>query len=73
MLELLGILVPVFGLIALGYGARAVGLLGPRAGEGLSEFVFVLEPVAHVREQVTHESVVRRRHARYRSGMRESP
>jgi malonate transporter len=42
MLELLGILVPVFGLIGLGYGARAVGLLGPRAGEGLSEFVFVL-------------------------------
>ena len=42
MLELLGILVPVFGLIALGYGARALGLLGPRAGEGLSEFVFVL-------------------------------
>lgn len=41
MVELLAILVPVFGLIGIGYAARALGLLGPRAGEGLSEFVFV--------------------------------
>jgi hypothetical protein len=39
--DLFAIAFPVFGLIAVGYGARWAGLLGPRAGEGLSEFVFV--------------------------------
>ncbi|HEY8565656.1 MAG TPA: AEC family transporter [Beijerinckiaceae bacterium] len=36
------IVLPVFGLIALGYLARRFGLLTDRAGEGISEFVFAL-------------------------------
>lgn len=40
--DLLAVSLPIFGLIALGYAARALRLLGPRAGQGLSEFVFVL-------------------------------
>jgi len=42
MLDLLTIVLPVFGLIGLGYLARRVGLVSDRAGEGLSEFVFTL-------------------------------
>lgn len=41
MIDLLGVAVPVFGLIALGFLARWAGLLSATAGEGLSEFVFV--------------------------------
>ena len=41
MIDLLGIAVPVFGLIALGFLTRWAGLLSATAGEGLSEFVFV--------------------------------
>jgi predicted permease len=42
MLGSLAIVLPVFGLIGVGYFARQVGLLTDRAGEGLSEFVFAL-------------------------------
>mgnify|MGYP001766873518 CR=1 FL=1 len=41
MSDLLAIAAPVFGLIAVGFLARWAGLLSERAGEGLSEFVFV--------------------------------
>jgi malonate transporter and related proteins len=36
----LAVVLPVFGLIGLGYLARRFGLLSDRAGDGLSEFVF---------------------------------
>jgi malonate transporter and related proteins len=42
MLASLAIVLPVFGLIGVGYGARRTGLLTDRTGEGLSEFVFAL-------------------------------
>ncbi len=42
MLELLTIVLPVFGLIGIGYIARRTGFLSDRVGEGLSEFVFAL-------------------------------
>lgn len=42
MLELLAIVLPVFGLIGIGYVARQTGFISERAGEGLSEFVFTL-------------------------------
>ncbi|MBZ6079379.1 AEC family transporter [Microvirga puerhi] len=42
MLELLAIVLPVFGLIAIGYGARRINFVSERMGEGLSEFVFSL-------------------------------
>lgn len=41
MSDLVAIVVPVFGLIAIGFFARWAGLLSATAGEGLSEFVFV--------------------------------
>jgi predicted permease len=40
--QIVAIVLPVFGLIALGYGAAAAGLLRREAGEALSEFVFVV-------------------------------
>ncbi|MGO4389601.1 AEC family transporter [Microvirga sp. 2YAF29] len=42
MLDLLMIVLPVFGLIAIGYIARQTGFVSERMGEGLSEFVFSL-------------------------------
>jgi malonate transporter len=42
MLELLAIVLPVFGLIGIGYVARQTGFVSERVGEGLSEFVFTL-------------------------------
>ncbi|MDU0342110.1 AEC family transporter [Bosea rubneri] len=42
MLTSLLTVLPVFGLIALGYGARWTRLLRESTGEGLSDFVFVL-------------------------------
>jgi predicted permease len=42
MLDLLTIVLPVFGLIGVGYAARRTGFISDRAGEGLSEFVFSL-------------------------------
>jgi hypothetical protein len=40
--ELFAIVLPVFGLIGIGYLARLTGLVSERTGEGLSEFVFTL-------------------------------
>ncbi|MGO4706077.1 AEC family transporter [Microvirga sp. 2MCAF38] len=42
MLESLAIVLPIFGLIAIGYGASRTGYVSHRVGEGLSEFVFTL-------------------------------
>ena len=42
MLSSFLIVLPVFGLIAIGYGARWLRLLRETTGEGLSDFVFVL-------------------------------
>jgi malonate transporter and related proteins len=42
MLDLLMIVLPVFGLIGIGYVARQTGFVSERMGEGLSEFVFTL-------------------------------
>lgn len=40
MLHVLTIVLPIFGLIAIGFSARLTGLVTDRAAEGLSEFVF---------------------------------
>jgi hypothetical protein len=42
MLSSLLIVLPVFGLIGIGYGARWLKILRETTGEGLSDFVFVL-------------------------------
>ncbi|HEX2556232.1 MAG TPA: AEC family transporter [Microvirga sp.] len=42
MLAALAIVLPVFGLIAIGSLARQTGVLSDRTGEGLSDFVFTL-------------------------------
>ena len=36
------IVLPVFGLIGVGYTARQIGLVSDATGEGLSDFVFTL-------------------------------
>lgn len=40
--QIAGIVVPVFGLIGLGYAVSASGLLKPATGDGLSDFVFTI-------------------------------
>jgi predicted permease len=42
MLASLAIVLPVFGLIAVGYGAHLIRLVTDRTGDGLSEFVFTI-------------------------------
>jgi malonate transporter len=42
MLDLLTIVLPIFGLIGIGYIARRTGFVSDRVGDGLSEFVFAL-------------------------------
>lgn len=42
MLDLLTIVLPVFGLIGIGYIARRTGFVSDKVGDGLSEFVFAL-------------------------------
>src|SRR3954451_13953036 len=42
MLASIAIVLPVFGLIGVGYLARQISLITDRTGEGLSEFVFAL-------------------------------
>src|SRR5687767_244948 len=42
MLGSFEVVLPIFGLILVGYAAARIGLITPRAGEGLSEFVFAL-------------------------------
>jgi len=42
MLHILSIVLPVFGLIGLGFFARMTRLVGDRTGEGLSDYVFAI-------------------------------
>ncbi|OYU46933.1 MAG: transporter [Rhizobiales bacterium PAR1] len=42
LISALAIVAPVFSLVAIGYLAARLGLVSERAGNGLSEFVFVL-------------------------------
>ncbi len=42
MTDILAIILPVFGLIGLGFLAVRVGIMTPAAGEGLSDYVFAL-------------------------------
>ncbi|PZQ12949.1 MAG: transporter [Ancylobacter novellus] len=42
MNDLVSIVLPTFGLIALGYAAGRLKLLGERAGDGLSDYVFLI-------------------------------
>ena len=42
MADLLAIVLPVFGLIGIGYVGRRTGFVSERMGDGLSEFVFSL-------------------------------
>jgi hypothetical protein len=42
MLGALAIVLPIFGLIAVGYAARRLRAVSDRTGEGLSDFVFTL-------------------------------
>jgi len=42
MLHILSIVLPVFGLIGLGFFARMTRLVSDRTGEGLSDFVFAI-------------------------------
>lgn len=42
MFDALLIVLPVFGLIAVGFAARLSGLIGDRTGDGLADFVFTI-------------------------------
>jgi predicted permease len=42
MQQILSIVLPVFGLVGIGYALAATKLLGEAVGDGLSEFVFVV-------------------------------
>jgi malonate transporter and related proteins len=42
MLHILLIVLPVFGLIGIGFGAHATKLVGDRTGDGLSDYVFAI-------------------------------
>lgn len=42
MLHILSIVLPVFGLIGLGFFARLLGVVGDRTGDGLSDYVFAI-------------------------------
>lgn len=53
MNELLALNLPIFILIGIGYGAAHFGLMGPRASEGLSDFVFSIATPALVLRTMT--------------------
>ena len=57
MLHVLTIVLPVFGLIALGFAARLSGLVGDRTGEGLSDFVFAIAVPALVFKTLTAAAI----------------
>jgi malonate transporter and related proteins len=42
MISLILIVLPVFGLIIIGYAARRIGIVGNRTGDGLSDYVFTM-------------------------------
>ncbi|MCA0317896.1 MAG: AEC family transporter [Proteobacteria bacterium] len=53
MLELILLVVPVFGLVALGYGAALLGLIGEKANEGLTSYLFVIGAPALILKLLT--------------------
>lgn len=53
MLHILSIVLPVFGLIAIGYGARRAKLVLDRTGDGLSEYVFTIAVPALIFKTLT--------------------
>lgn len=53
MLHILSIVLPVFGLIALGYGARRAKLVLDRTGDGLSDYVFTIAVPALIFKTLT--------------------
>ncbi|WP_210496093.1 AEC family transporter [Microvirga antarctica] len=57
MLDLLTIVLPVFGLIAIGYLARKANLIAERTGEGLSEFVFKLSLPCLIFRTLVHAEI----------------
>ncbi|HDL17271.1 MAG TPA: AEC family transporter, partial [Rhizobiales bacterium] len=57
MYDVVLIVAPVFGLIALGYGLARFGVLSEDAGKGLAEFVFsVAIPALLFRMMVTAQT-----------------
>lgn len=42
MLHILGIILPVFGLIGIGFFARLIRFIGDRTGDGLADYVFAI-------------------------------
>lgn len=56
MSEIAAIVLPVFGIIAIGYAASWTGLVTERVSDGLSEFIFVIAmPALLFRTMVTNE------------------
>jgi malonate transporter len=53
MLHILSIVLPVFGLIAIGYGARRAKLVLDRTGDGLSDYVFTIAVPALIFKTLT--------------------
>jgi malonate transporter len=53
MLAIVSIVLPVFGLIGLGYIARATNYVGDRTGDGLSDFVFSIAVPALIVKTLT--------------------
>jgi malonate transporter and related proteins len=57
MIDLLMIVLPIFGLIAIGYAARWGRFISERAGEGLSEFVFKLSLPCLIFKTLVHAEI----------------
>lgn len=56
MNEIAAVVLPVFGIIAIGYVASWIGLVSERVGEGLNEFIFVIAmPALLLRTMLTNE------------------
>lgn len=53
MLHILSIVLPIFGLIAIGYGARRTKLVLDRTGDGLSDYVFAIAVPALIFKTLT--------------------
>lgn len=56
MTDLLLLVLPVFGLVALGYAAGLLGLIGERANEGLTSYLFVIGSPALIVKLLTAAS-----------------
>ena len=57
MIDLLTIVLPIFGLIAIGYVARRANFISERMGEGLSEFVFKLSLPCLIFKTLVHAEI----------------